>query len=565
MQDTAATDSNTPLASGEFDRTPVTGERLLPARHFAASYAGEHVAGTEFVIGAMFVAWGVSTSAVIGGLLLGNLLAVLSWALLCAPIATDTRLTLYAYLEKIAGSGVIRIYSVINGIFFCVLGGAMITVSASAVRILFDITPQVNWYPTSAAFVAVALLVGAVVVAIAVRGFAFVARFSEVCAPWMILMFLAGALAMWPLLSAAAALPPGTGFFEALWIVGDAYIWVQQPDSGMSFWHVAAFAWICNLPMHVGLSDMTVLRFARRSSYGYFSALGMYIGHFGAWICAGIMGAGAVSLLQTGIGNLDAGAVAHQALGSAGIVAVIIAGWTTSNPTIYRAGLAFQSLNHRWDRTRVTLVTGALTTVIACFPFVFTRLMDFLGLMGLLLAPVGAIIVTEHWLFPRLGLARYWSGARGASTNGAALLAWLAGLAVALLANLTGLHLFFLLLPAWLTAMLVYVLAARAMGAGQAGAAVAQRESQVEQARQAQERATLAAVRSAERQEQPGGAARACRYIAWGSLLACAAMALAVFNGGDIEWLRSWLILPSLLYFASASYWIMVKERGGAR
>ena len=33
---------------------------------------------------------------------------------------------------------------------------------------------------------------------------------------------------------------------------------------------------------------------------------------------------------------------------------------------------------------------GAATTVIACFPFVFTRLLDFVGLYGLLLAPAGA-------------------------------------------------------------------------------------------------------------------------------------------------------------------------------
>ena len=435
--------------ASEFDRDPVTPNRLLPGRHFAASYAGEHVAGTEFVIGASFVVWGVSTSAVIGGLLLGNLLAVLSWALLCAPIATDTRLTLYAYLEKIAGPGIIRLYSIVNGIFFCVLGGAMITVSASAVRILFGIEPQVNWYPTSATFVAVALGVGAVVVLVAVRGFAIVARFAEVCAPWMILMFAAGALALWPILSAQAGLPDSAGFLEALWAVGDAYIWVENPASTMTIWHVAAFAWICNLPMHIGLSDMTVLRFARHARYGWFSALGMYIGHFGAWICAGIMGAGAALLLKAGIETLrfsiDAAPdefdvkmlrwvrtspagdqVAYQALGSAGIVAVIIAGWTTSNPTIYRAGLAFQSLNRRWDRTRVTIVTGAITTVIACFPFVFTKLMDFLGLMGLLLAPIGAIIVTEHWLFPRLGLTRYWSHYQGQPLNVPALLAWAA-------------------------------------------------------------------------------------------------------------------------------------------
>lgn len=545
---------------GEFDRTPVTPERLLSARHFAASYAGEHVAGTEFVIGATFVAWGVSTSAVIGGLILGNLLAVLSWALLCAPVATDTRLTLYAYLERIAGPSVIRLYSVLNGIFFCVLGGAMITVSASAVRILFGIEPQVHWYPTSAAFAAVALGVGAIVVLIAVRGFAIVARFAEVCAPWMILMFASGALALWPVLSSRAELSPGAGLVETLWTVGDAYIWVEKAASSMTIWHVAAFAWICNVPMHVGMSDMTILRFARHARYGWLSALGMYIGHFGAWICAGIMGAGAATLLMTGIQNLDAGEVAYQALGSAGIITVIVAGWTTSNPTIYRAGLAFQSLNRHWSRRGVTVVTGTIIAVIACFPFVFSRLMDFLSLMGLLLAPVGAIIIAEHWIFPRLGLTRYWSSYKGQCTNRAALLAWGCSLLVALVLHRAGLHLFFLLLPAWLTALLVYVPMAAVMGARDTYPQACADECARAERKSGEASAFVTIDQARNAMRLPLGA-RICRVVAWIALATCGAMAVAVFLGADLQWLRTWLILPTVVYFLCATQWVNARER----
>jgi len=141
--------------------------------------------------------------------------------------------------------------------------------------------------------------------------------------------------------------------------------------------------------MHGSLGDMTLLRFARKSSYGYFSALGMFIGHYLAWICAGIMGAGVALILKSSIGQLDPGEVAFQSLGIAGVIAVIIAGWTTSNPTIYRSGLAFQSLNHEWSRTRVTVIVGIATTIVACFPFVFTKLLGFVGIMGLMLAPIG--------------------------------------------------------------------------------------------------------------------------------------------------------------------------------
>ncbi|MFV8817561.1 hypothetical protein [Haliea sp. E17] len=540
----------------EFETSPVTPDKLQPARYFAASFAGEHVAGTEFVIGAMFVTWGVSTADIFWGLLWGNLLAVLTWTFVCAPIAVDTRLTLYAYLKRIAGPGTIRIYSVVNGILFCILAGTMITVSASAVRILFDIPAQVHWYPTDGRFVLVALAVGAVVVAIAIKGFRRVAQFAEVCAPWMILMFIAGALSMYPLLQAAAG--GDAGFGE----VADRFIW-RGDKSELSAWHVAAFAWVCNLAMHGGLSDMTVLRYARRYEYGYFSAFGMFIGHYLAWVCAGIMGAGAALVLGKSITELDAGGVAYEALGSAGILAVIIAGWTTSNPTIYRAGLAFQSLRPSWNREVVTAVVGAVTTVIACFPFVFSRLMDFVGMMGLILVPVGAVIVAEHWLFPRLGYTRYWSQYRGQSTNLPAVLSWGIALLVAFGLNRAGVHLFFLLVPVWITATLAYLVLAGAMGARQAYPQ-ASGDAQAEAERQAAEQACLAQARElgAAGRHRPGPLRRLSRGLALLALIACIGMALWALGGGDLQLFRRWLWLPTLVYFAAAILWVVRSESG---
>jgi len=67
-------------AINEFDRDPVSDEHLQGPGNFIGFYSGEHVAGTEFVIGPLFVAHGVSAGDLILGLLVGNLLAVLSWA-----------------------------------------------------------------------------------------------------------------------------------------------------------------------------------------------------------------------------------------------------------------------------------------------------------------------------------------------------------------------------------------------------------------------------------------------------------------------------------------------------
>ncbi|MBL4830677.1 MAG: nucleoside transporter [Aliivibrio sp.] len=541
--------------AAEFETEPVSADKLQPGKTFAASYAGEHVAGTEFVIGALFVAWGVGTGDILWGLLLGNLLAVLTWALVTAPIATDTRLTLYAYLEKIAGPGTIKLYSVINGILFCILAGAMITVSASAVKIIFGIAPQTTWYPTDLSFILVALAVGAVVVFMAMKGFKKLAAFAEICAPWMILMFVVGALVLMPTLVDATSSVARISSFGDFLTVADQYIWVDA-GGNIGFWHVAAFAWIANLAMHGSMGDMTIFRFAKSSKYGYYSALGMFIGHYVAWICAGIMGAAAALLLKASITELDAGVVAFQALGSTGILVVIIAGWTTSNPTIYRAGLAFQSLNYKWDRTKVTMVVGIVTTIIACFPFVFTQLLGFLGIMGLMLAPVGAIIVAEHWLFPKLGFTRYWSKYKGNNTNKAAMITWLLSLGVSYYLVIADvLHMFFILVPIWLFATVVYSGLASIMGAKETypEAAIAE---QAELARKEAEVAYLSSpVCSAQAASNDVPAlAKLAKYISWAALAGCAYMGVMSYITQDIETIRTWLIAPTFVYFFTATY-----------
>ena len=452
----------------EFDREPVREDRLVGPGYFAGAFAGEHVAATEFVIGVMFVNWGATLRDMFVGLAVGNLLAVLTWTLLCAPIAVQTRLTLYWYLRSIGGPWLTVIYNLLNAVLFCILAGCMITVSASAVRIPFGIAPQVHWYPDDLRFVAVVLVVGAVVVGLAMAGFKRLAAFSSVCAPWMFLMFIGGALVALPGLAAQAGLARVDTVADLVSVAGQVVWTGRTPDGAapMGFWKIAAFAWICNLAMHGGLSDMALFRYARRSSYGLFSALGMFLGHYLAWLCAGMMGAGAALLLATPLARLDSGAVAYATLGWAGILAVIVAGWTTSNPTLYRAGLALQAVTPDWSRARVTLVAGIVTTVIACFPFVFTRLLDFVGLYGLLLAPAGAIVVAEHWLFPRLGLTQYWAHHQGKALNWPALTAWIVSIGVGLGLERAGvLHLFFLFAPVYLLTIALYCGLASVAGA----------------------------------------------------------------------------------------------------
>lgn len=543
----------------EFDREPVTEDRLVGPGYFAGSLAGEHVAATEFVIGVMFVNWGASVADMFIGLAIGNALAVLTWTLLCAPIAVQTRLTLYWYLRSIGGPWLTVVYNLLNAVLFCILAGCMITVSASAVRIPFGIAPQVHWYPDDLRFVAVVALVGAVVVTLAMAGFKRLAAFATVCSPWMFLMFLGGAAVALPVLAAQAGLNGVHGVAD-FFTLAERVVWTGRTPDGsapMGFWRIAAFAWICNLAMHGGLSDMALFRYARRSSYGLLTAVGMFLGHYLAWICAGLMGAGAALLLQTPLPRLDSGAVAYTTLGWAGILAVIVAGWTTSNPTLYRAGLALQAVTPNWSRARVTLVAGIATTGIACFPFVFTRLLDFVGLYGLLLAPAGAVVLAEHWLFPRLGLTRYWAHYQGKALNWPALVAWVGSVAIGLALERAGvLHLFYLFVPVYLLTIASYIALASVAGARIPPPAGATGIPGIER---------RGMTPTTPRQPRTGPAVMAAGGLAVVGLLGALVLParVATLAPGEVAaWLptmQTWLIIATVLYLAAGTVFYLAR------
>ena len=194
----SADTSQQAIANMKQEQLPVPQHKLHGWTHFVGLYAGEHVAATEFVIGATFVALGATTMDILVGLLIGNVLAILSWTLITAPIAVQTRLSLYTYLHKIAGDSMSDLYNWANVLIFTVISAAMITVSCTAVRLLFNIPAQLQWYPTSALFVMVVLSVGMIVVFVAMYGFSAVAEFSGLCGPWLVVMFVSGALVLFP-------------------------------------------------------------------------------------------------------------------------------------------------------------------------------------------------------------------------------------------------------------------------------------------------------------------------------------------------------------------------------
>jgi nucleobase:cation symporter-1, NCS1 family len=442
-------------AGDEFEREPVPESAQKGASAFWGMYAGEHTAGTEFMIGPLFVAWGASAFDLIVGLLLGNLMAVLMWRFLTAKIATDRRLTLYYQLERITGRNLVTLYNLFNGVLFCFLAGAMVTVSATAIGVPFGDSIHMPSFqdklPTGIVWIVTCLAIGTAMTFVAVRGYGFVARMGHLSAPWMFLVFVACGVVMLAKLGS-------TNLFEL----------IQPPktaEAKIGFWGVVFFSWFCNAAMHMGMSDLSVLRFARKPKYGWAAAAGMFLGHYVAWICAALLlvywvrdkGANATT-------GVPPGPMVWDAVGWAGLICVVIAGWTTANPTIYRAGLAFQGMFRNMSRTTGTIIAGAVCTIASVFPAFAMQLLDFVGIYGTILCPVGAVIVVDHFLAKKVGIVTEPATKSGSSFNVAVLLAWAIPVAVAMwFYKSKGVNAFFLPLPTWIACGVLYILLSKIM------------------------------------------------------------------------------------------------------
>ncbi|WP_203257102.1 purine-cytosine permease family protein [Hyunsoonleella ulvae] len=444
------------VGGGEFERTPVPASRLKGWKSFLGMYAGEHAAGTEFMIGPLFLAAGASLKDLILGLFIGNILAILTWRYIVAPIAVSSKLTLYYQLEKIAGKHLVKVYNVVNGVLFCFLAGAMITVSASAVGIPFGVrfsVPENIFGLSSPAFSGIVIIVGLVMAIVAAAGYNTVSKFANIAAPWMIVVFAACGL------SALSQMEVDS--WKSLLTEWDKGISVVQSVNGkvdFGFWKIVIFAWLCNAAMHFGMSDLSIMRFAKDSRAGWGPSIGMFLGHYMAWICASFMLAAQIKL--TGDISANPGALAWSVVGWTGIICVIVAGWTTANPTIYRAGLAFQSLFPANAKAYSgVILAGIVATVAGIFPTLSSKLLDFVGLYGTILGPMGGVIFVNHYLAKKMGFTQDYADEKGSSFNMAVLLAWVIPVALGLYFIFDkGVFPAYAVIPCWIASSVLYVL-----------------------------------------------------------------------------------------------------------
>lgn len=136
----------------------------------------------------------------------------------------------------------------------------------------------------------------------------------------------------------------------------------------------------------------------------------------------------------------------------------MLAGWTTANPTIYRAGLAFQAIIPKASTFWVTILAGTIATIAGLFPAFAMKLLGFVALYGFILAPVGAVIVFEHFFAERFGIKKNYAEVAGIKINNAVLFAWAISFGLFYFISVQfEVFLSFVTLPAWLLSGVLFL------------------------------------------------------------------------------------------------------------
>ena len=151
------------------------------------------------------------------------------------------------------------------------------------------------------------VVIGALFTALAILGFEKLSRFAQVCSPWIFLVFIAGAVAVLP-----------DWEFAPIWeTLGNRDDQNLERDPRCRPGQIRLLARdVFRLVLQPGdayrLSDMAIFRYAKKWTYGLYTAFGMYPGHMLAWICSGIMVAAVGREMNPGL-------MAFEAAGLAGV------------------------------------------------------------------------------------------------------------------------------------------------------------------------------------------------------------------------------------------------------
>merc|ERR1719263_120614 len=340
----------------------------------------------------------------------------------------------------------------------------MFTVSGTAFSAIFDVpSPELtDKVPNNGWFVLIVMVCGLVTTVLAAVGFAVVAVFGEVMTP----VLFAGIV----YLCVQSLRMLGIGDECGLWCIISDKVYTGEVVSGQTKFglaHCIFFSWFCDLQLHIGQNDLSVLRFAKTPNIAWTSAGGMFLGHYLAWIVAGFMYA--VQLQEDpSQTSVAPGPIANLVGGTFGLIIIVIAGWSTANPVIYSAGLALQNIAPSMRAWQSTIIIGLLSTFAACFPFFTNSLIEFLSFAGILVSPLGGLVYADNFILPRFGIEAEYSYQFSdqedtcSKTNMPAVLTWITAEILSLpLALFTPVSVYFTPVITISWSLMVYIIASR--------------------------------------------------------------------------------------------------------
>lgn len=80
------------------------------------------------------------------------------------------------------------------------------------------------------------------------------------------------------------------------------------------------------------------------------------------------------------------------------------------------------------------MAAGLVTTIASCFPALVMKLLEFIALYGLILMPMGVVVLADFWVLPRIGLKSNFAELSKHDFNWAPGAAWGITIILALLA-----------------------------------------------------------------------------------------------------------------------------------
>ena len=91
------------------------------------------------------------------------------------------------------------------------------------------------------------------------------------------------------------------------------------------------------------------------------------------------------------------------------------------------------------------------------FPALVMKLLDFVAFYGLILMPMGAVLFADYWILPKLGMISNYAEIKKILFSWPSAVSWLCTLVIAYFLPL---EIYFLALPGWFIAIMIYVAAA---------------------------------------------------------------------------------------------------------